>query len=251
MMKSVPRIWEIDMLRGVAVVLMIIFHFSWNLSFFQISAINVFSLQWQAFARFIGTLFTFLLGLSLTLRAAYQPPERLIGGVFSRYALQRGAWIFGLGMVVTVATFIAVGEAYVRFGILHLLGLMLVLADPFVRWPAWVSLLSGVAAIIVGAYLSMLTAPFPWLTWLGVPPAGVMMVDYYPVLPWGGAALLGVAIGRLAYPDGVRRFDLPDLAGFAAVRGLRFLGRHSLLIYLVHQPLIIGLLLLLGLASFS
>jgi uncharacterized membrane protein len=68
------------------------------------------------------------------------------------------------------------------------------------------------------------------------------MVDYYPLLPWGGAALLGVACGRLNYPDGRRRLSLPDLSAAAPVRALRFLGRHSLLIYLLHQPILLGAL---------
>jgi uncharacterized membrane protein len=75
------------------------------------------------------------------------------------------------------------------------------------------------------------------------------MVDWYPVFPWFGAALLGVFVGFTLWPGGRRRFDLPDLSQTAPVRGLAFLGRHSLLIYLVHQPVLLGLLIVTGIGS--
>ena len=76
------------------------------------------------------------------------------------------------------------------------------------------------------------------------------MVDYYPLFPWFGVALLGIFAGESLYPAGMRRFDLPDWSRVAIVRGLRFLGRHSLLIYVTHQPVLIGVFILLGFGSF-
>jgi uncharacterized membrane protein len=75
------------------------------------------------------------------------------------------------------------------------------------------------------------------------------MVDYYPVLPWFGLALLGIFTGYSLYPQGVRRFSLPDGSAFPPFQALRFLGRHSLLIYVIHQPILIGLLMALGFGS--
>lgn len=159
-----------------------------------------------------------------------------------RYALQRGATIFGLGMLITLATFLALGEQYVRFGILHLLGAMLVIAAPFVFLPAWRTCIVGLLMVALGVLIAGQHIPGPWLLWLGIPPAEIEMADYYPLLPWGGPAVLGVAFGRWAYSDGLRRFGLPDLASAPLVRGLRLLGRHSLPIYLAHQPILLALL---------
>lgn len=231
------RLWEVDAARGVAVVAMIIFHLMWDLDYTGLSGVNVFSPPWQIFARGIGTSFAFLLGLSLWLVAVRLPPRDLW-----RYAVRRSITIIALGLLITAGTYAFVGDAYVRFGILQLLGSMLILSLPFITAPLWLTIGAGLAMIAVGAYLTTLSAPFPWLLAVGVAQAGVEMVDYYPLLPWGGAALLGVACGRLSYPDGRRRLALTDLSAVAPVRALRFLGRHSLLIYLLHQPVLLGAL---------
>lgn len=67
-----------------------------------------------------------------------------------------------------------------------------------------------------------------------------------PVLPWFGVSLLGVFVGRILYPQGMSRLVLPELANALPIRSLRFLGQHTLLIYLIHQPILLGLLSLLG-----
>ena len=234
------RLWEVDAVRGIAVIAMVFFHLVWDLQFVGLSSVNVFSDPWQIFARSIGTTFTFLLGLSLWLVAT-----RLTLEALWRYTVRRSITLVGFGLLITLGTRLFVGDAYVRFGILHLLGSMLVLSLPFVRAPLWLTLTTGIAMILVGAYFTTLRAPFPWLVSVGVAQAGVEMVDYYPLLPWGGAALLGVACGRICYPEGRRRLALPDLGSLAPIRGLRFLGRHSLLIYLLHQPVLLGTLLAL------
>ena len=241
------RYWEIDATRGLVVVLMIFFHLMWDLSYFRVSDINVFSTPWQVFARSIGATFTLLLGLSLSIRRA-----RDQGAILAEWLpyLRRGMQIFLLGMLVTLATYLAIGEGFVVFGILHMQGLALILAYPFVRWRPSIIAAAALIVIVAGAYLNGLAVPFPWLIWLGVPQQGRAMVDYYPLLPWFGAALLGVAAGKMLYPSGRRNFSLPYLRAGGLIRVLRFLGRHSLLIYLIHQPILLGLLIALGLGSF-
>lgn len=231
-----PRLWEIDALRGLSVILMVCFHFVWDLQFTGMAAVDVFSRPWQIFARGIGASFITLLGVSLALRASR-------GALTPAYVLRRAGLLLGLGLLISLATYLFVGPGYVRFGILHLLGAATLLAAPLVGLPAWASALAGVLLIGAGALLNGTAAPFPWLIWLGVQQQGVTMVDYYPLLPWAGFALLGVAAARALYPGGARRFPLPDLAPLPGVGGLRYLGAHSLTIYLLHQPILLGLLL--------
>jgi uncharacterized membrane protein len=228
---------------------MVFYHFTWDLNFFGLYNANMLTGPWQVFARSIATMFIFLVGVSLTLsynRATLQSEHP---GLFKKFLL-RGAKIFGLGLVITVATYFFIGRGFVIFGILHLIGASIILAYPFLRWNRWISLVAGLVVIALGIYVDPLVVTFPWLIWLGIKQAGVYMVDFYPLLPWFGISLLGVFAGRMFYPAGIRCFSLPDWSGVRPVRGLRFLGRHSLLIYLVHQPILIGAFWVLGYATF-
>ena len=244
---AAPRLWEVDTVRGVAVILMIIFHFVFDLTFFGASSVNIYATPWQLFARSIGTTFITVMGVSLTLRYERLEPGLDQRQLFQKY-LRRGAGLFAWGMVITVVTYFAVGRRFVVFGILHLLGLSVILAFPFLR-RRWASLAGGVVALGLGAYLGSAKVLYPWLLWLGVPQYGRGMVDYYPIFPWFGFALLGVFVGLTLYPHGVRRFPLPDLGHTAPIRALTYLGKHSLPIYLIHQPILLGLLFLVGIGS--
>ena len=239
------RIWEIDALRGLAIVEMVCYHFTWDLAYFGLIQANLLAGPWQVFARTIATTFILVMGISLTLSHTRASQRAGDSSLFLKY-LRRGGQIFGLGILITIATYFFIGRGFVIFGILHLLGLSIILAYPFLGRSRWLSLAVGLAAIGVGIYLNRLVVSYPYLIWLGVKQSGTYMVDYYPLLPWFGVALLGVFAGYSLYPAATRRFNLPDWSQVGPVRGLRFLGRHSLLIYMVHQPILIGLLILLG-----
>jgi uncharacterized membrane protein len=234
-----PRLWEVDSARGVAVLAMIFFHFMWDLQFFGLTNVDVFSAPWQAFARGIGTTFMFVMGVSLTLDAARYTGNRK--AIWKRN-LKRGLMIFGAGMLVTLATRFVVGNEFVRFGILHLAGASIILATPFVNRRTVVPLIAGVILLAVGVLSGRLSAPYPWLIPLGIREAGIDMVDYYPLVPWFGVVLLGVAFGAWAYPQKQRRFTVPDWGGNWPARLLQFIGRHSLAVYLLHQPILIALI---------
>ena len=244
-----PRLWEIDTLRGFAIVEMVFYHFMWDLRYFGLTDTNMVQGPWQWFARSIATLFIFIMGVSLTL--SYNRMSRKPGkaNLFGKFFL-RGAKVFGLGLIITIATYFFIGRGFVIFGILHLIGLSIILAYPFLKVNKWISLVAGILIIIAGIYVDGLRANNPWLVWLGIKQSGSYMVDYYPVLPWFGIALIGVFAGYSLYPQGQRTFSLPEWGQHAPIRSLMFLGRHSLLIYMIHQPIIIGIFILLGFGSF-
>ncbi|MFC2037300.1 heparan-alpha-glucosaminide N-acetyltransferase [Chloroflexota bacterium] len=241
------RFWEVDTVRGIAVVLMIIYHFIFDLAYFGAYSGNMLSRPWQTFARSIGSTFIFVMGISLSLRHNRLEPKLGQKQLFQKYLL-RGAKLLSWGMVITIVTYFVVGYGFVVFGILHLLGLSTILAYPFLR-SRWASLSGGLAVIGLGVYVNGFVSPAPWLIWLGVKQFRRYMVDYYPIIPWFGLALLGVFVGLTLYPRGIRRFALPDLSHIAPIRALTYLGRHSLLIYLIHQPILLAILLLVGIAS--
>ncbi len=232
-----------DALRGAAVVAMILYHLSYDVAFFGLFDVGVFRDGLGLYAgRAIGASFIFLAGLSLTLSYARSAknlsPGRSLYGKF----LKRGARIFSYGMAITLATWLLVPEEMIVFGILHLIGFSVAATYPLLRLKLANAAL-GAGVILVGVSLPEVRVGHPWLAWLGVEP-DFFMIDYWPIFPWFGVALLGVCAGNLLYPHGRRRYGLPPDP--PAARGLAFLGRHSLPIYLLHQPVLVAALVLLG-----
>jgi uncharacterized membrane protein len=232
------RYWEIDALRGVAIIWMAAFHLTWDLVFFRLVNIDMFSPPWPQFSQIIATTFLSLFGISLTI--SYNRAGKAQG--FRKYLL-RGGKILGFGMIVTLVTYLFVRSQFVVFGILHLIGFSIVAAYPFLRRRRRsISLIAGLVLIAVGVYVNRRVTSSPWLIWLGINQLGRSMADWYPVLPWFGVVLASIAVGHTLYPGGHRRFALPDWSSMRVIRELSFLGQHSLLFYLVHQPVLIGLL---------
>lgn len=247
--KPIRRFWEVDALRGVAIIMMVLVHLRYDLVYYGGYRAGVLVAPfWPNFARATASIFMFLVGVSLTLSLARA--GRAEGGdtrLFLKY-LKRGLTVFGWGMVITLVTWVLLGEGAVFFGILHFIGVSIILAYPFLRLRL-PNLVIGLILIAVGVYLSGRTFAFPWLMWLGLVPERLSSVDYYPLLPWFGVVLIGVFVGNLLYPGRQRRLRLADWSGVLPIRWLSFLGQHSLLIYLVHQPMFIAMLMLAGVIS--
>jgi uncharacterized membrane protein len=238
------RFWEVDFLRGGAIVLMVLYHLVFDLNYFAVYDIDVFSGFWLTVARVAASLFLLLVGLSLTLSHSL---AQILGQEdrFRLRLLRRSAWILGLALGVTIVTYLFMGKGFIVFGVLHLIGLSLLLAYPFLRLQR-ANFILGISFILLGMYLQNISVGFPWLLWLGLEPPDFYSVDYFPVFPWFGVILVGMGLGSQLYPGYRRRIAVPDLAGSPFVRALAFLGRNSLIIYLVHQPVMIALLYLGG-----
>jgi uncharacterized membrane protein len=237
------RFWEIDLLRGIAILMMIVFHFLYDLNYFNIYKIELYSGFSFIFVYLVGTMFFLLVGISLTLSYSRTKNTLTKKNLQLKY-LKRGAGIFGLGLLVTLATWIYLGgRGFVVFGVLHCIGLSIIFAYPFLRF-RYQNLVLGIVLISAGMMLKTLTFDFNWLLWLGFTPSNFYTVDYYPLLPWLGVVLIGIFVGNSLYQNNERKFKLKDHSQFIVVRFTCFLGGHALLIYLVHQPVLIGLLYL-------
>jgi uncharacterized membrane protein len=223
---------------------MIYYHLLFDLNYFAVYDIHVTSGFPLALARTAASIFLLLVGISLTLSYSR---SRLMGREmeFFPHLLKRSAWILSLAMGVTLVTYLAIGRGFIIFGVLHLIGLSLLLAYPFLKLKK-ANFIFGAAFILLGKYLESVSIGFPLLLWLGVSPANFYSVDYFPVLPWFGVILLGMGLGSLLYPGYRRSFFLPDLSASSIARVLAYLGQNSLAIYLIHQPVIIALLYLGG-----
>jgi uncharacterized membrane protein len=239
------RFWEIDCLRGLAITMMILFHVLYDLNYFGEYHLKLHSGFWFCVARATATIFILLVGISLTLsysRVKKLPKSGLT--VYMKY-FKRGLKIFSWGLIITVTTGIFFRTGIVVFGVLHLIGTSIILAYPFLKLRSW-NLLIGVVFIALGMQLKNYTAGLFWFVWLGLVPDQFYTLDYFPLFPWFGVVLMGVFAGNLLYPDYTRRFNLLDLSNSPFVRLFCLLGRHSLLIYLIHQPILLVLLYLLG-----
>jgi uncharacterized membrane protein len=243
------RYWEIDSWRGLVVITMIIFHLMWDLWFFRVLPnIVLHAGFWKYFQRFTACSFIFLAGVSLaiTYQRQRQKPNFTLAGASPQYLL-RGLRIFAWGMLFTLVAWLA-GIGYVHFGVLHLIGFAIAAAYPFLEF-RWLNLALWAVFFVAGGWIQQQqTATWAWV-WLGLKPPAYAPLDYFPILPWFGVVLLGIGIGNLLYrPDG-RIFSLPDLSPYWPIRFLRFLGSHSLPIYLLHQPALFAILIALGIIS--
>lgn len=226
------RHWQVDLLRGVAVVAMVAYHLTYDLAFFGLFDVSVMrSGAGYGIGRSIGGTFVFLAGLSLYLGR---------GRSFGRVA-RRGGFVFGCGMVLTVITLLFAPEEPILFGVLHLIGASMVLAYPLLRLGLWNAPL-GAAIFAVGLYVERFEIEGAWLVPFGIEP-GFFMIDYWPLLPWLGVVLIGAAAGHAFYGKGPAKDPAPAPG---APRPLTFLGRRSLLVYFVHQPVLIAALVLLN-----
>lgn len=242
------RYGEIDFARGIAILMMVVFHTVFDLSFFGIVPISVSTGFWRIFALSTAFLFVFLVGISLSVSAA-NAEKKLSRRNFVLKFFFRGLMIFGLGLAITLVTWLYLGNGFIIFGILHLIGISIILSVFFLRFTL-LNLISGIAIIITGIIIQWYNGPF-WLLWAGIHPETFYSLDYTPLFPWFGVVLIGIYVGKKIYPGG-KRADTLGLIQHLDNNVVSFLGKHSLLIYILHQPLIILIIwLITGAAIFQ
>lgn len=219
--------------------LLIAYHVVFDLSYFQI--IDTTFIPMNLIAMTIGTLFLLIVGISLSVSYSRTKLKKkdLFLKTFSRFLLL-GAVALG----ITLATFVYPNDGFVVFGIIHVIALS-VLLSYFFRHYTHLNLVYGTIIIMAGALANKTIIDSNVLVWLGFKFAGFYSLDYYPLLPWFGVVLIGMFIGKLLYPKAKRAFNAPKIRNTL----LEFAGRNSLLIYLIHQPLIVGFILLFLLIS--
>ena len=224
------RIDAIDALRGFALCLMIIYHFAFDLRFYGVTASDFeHDPFWLGFRAIIVSLFMGLVGVSLVLA------DR--AGASAAHFWRRVAVIAACALAVTAVSAIAFPRSFIYFGILHCIAVASVLAWPLVRWPA-AAFAVGSAVIVAGLTLSHAAFDNPVLSAIGFVTHKPVTEDYVPLAPWAGVVFIGVGLGNL-----LARQSFRILAPLTrAPSPLLWLGRHSLAIYMVHQPILLGVL---------
>lgn len=219
-----------DALRGIAVLAMIVFHLCYDLDYFEFLHVDFSgNLFWVIFQKTIVSVFVLVAGISLGLTSRH--------GIRWHQFWRREVILLGCAALVSIASYILFPGSWIFFGILHFMALASVLALPFVCLGPINVLLGG---LIIG---------LPWLVshpvfnitalqWLGLNEVVVNTKDYTPFLPWFGVMLMGVFWGSQIE---ICRICIRPLPLSPLGTGLQWLGKHSLAVYMLHQPILFGL----------
>jgi uncharacterized membrane protein len=188
----------------------------------------------------VASSFLFLVGVSLVLAHG--------NGIRWRSFLRRLAMIAGAAALITAATAYAVPHAFIFFGMLHSIMVASVLGLAFLRAPVWLTLAAALAAWFLPDLASSPAFDSRWLAWTGLAATPPASFDFVPVTPWFAATLAGIAAARLADAAGLWTRLRARNPG-PLLRTLSWPGRHSLAVYLLHQPVLLGLLWLFSRAT--
>jgi uncharacterized membrane protein len=228
------RVRELDTLRGLAIVAMIGYHFCFDLRYFGLLRANLeYDWRWITARTIILSSFLLIAGVSAVLADA----ARAAGAPGRRRWHTRVAVIALAALAVSAGSYLMFPRSYIWFGVLHAIAVSLVIAQLVVRRPA-LAVVAGIAVIVAGVTFESAAFDNRALGWLGFMTAKPLAEDYVPLFPWTGVLLVGIGAGHALLRSGFAA--LAPLA--RAPSGLRFLGRHSLIVYLVHQPILIGAL---------
>ncbi len=223
------RLVVLDLARTLAIVGMVVFHFTFDLALFGfIPADTLYQPFWYYFARVVAGSFLFLSGVSLWLAHGQGIRWRAFGVRFAKLA--------AAAALVSMASFWLVPGGPILFGILHAIAISTLIALAFLRLPWPVTLIVAVGIFAMGWAGRSPAFDSLWLVWLGLAETRPLMGDYVPLIPWAAPCLAGLAFAKATRVQTWHR-----TAATLPLNRLAFPGRHSLIIYLIHQPILFGL----------
>ena len=224
------RIAGLDALRGLAIVAMIAYHLCFDLRYFGVTHWDFeHDLRWLTVRTLILSSFLLIAGISAVLARRQASPVR--------HWLRHIGIIAGAALLVSAGSWLMFPRSFIWFGVLHAIAVSLLLARPVYGRPLLAALV-GIAVIVAGSAYANAAFDNRTLGWIGFMTAKPVTEDYVPLFPWTGVLLLGVTAGHALVRT--RFAALAPLARLPAP--LQLLGRHSLIVYLLHQPLLLGLL---------
>ncbi len=222
---------SIDVYRGAAILAMVGYHATWDLNYYGIIEVGIgVDALWFTIQRAILTGFLLLVGAGLWL--AHRD------GIDWRKFWRREALLIAAALGVSAVTWFQFGAYFAYFGVLHAIALSSLLALPLVRAPLWAPIGVAIVFLFAPAVFSADLFNTPWLAWIGFFTAAPETADLVPMFPWFGVVLVGLIGMRLM--ESAPAFTWSSRGAWARV--LARIGRWSLVIYLVHQPILFGLI---------
>lgn len=232
------RIDAVDIARGIAVALMVSFHFCFDLNYFQIASFDFYHDPfWLAARAVIVSLFLLLVGISLHLATA--------NGLRWASYLRRLGLLAACAALVSASSYAMFPASGIFFGVLHFIMLASLLGLLFTRFYG-VNLVAGMAWIAVGLLLQHSWFDQPRANWIGFMTHKPVTEDYVPLFPWFGVVLLGLFLGKTLSLKGWGQKQANNQPGSPPARLLNWAGKHSLAIYMLHQPILLGILYFLS-----
>lgn len=222
--KFYHRAWELDFLRGLSILLMVIYHTAYDLKEFYGLPVPYDHFLIYPLTKLFAGLFIAICAISCG---------------FSHHNTRRGLLLLLVAAGITLVTWITVPGSNIFFGILHLLGVSILLYPWLHKLRPHYLTLAGLLIIGVSPWVNSITMNHDWLVPLGISSSSFTSVDYFPLFPWLGVFMIGIAIGLWFYPTPSSLFK-PRPENL-----INRIGRHTLIIYIVHQPLVSGLLYLI------
>ncbi len=228
----------IDMSRGFAIFLMFVYHFSFDLDYFGFIQQDFYQDSfWINFRTLIVSLFLSIMGISLYL-ASYL-------GLNKKHFRKRLLLLIFYSFLVSVSSWVMYPKAMVFFGILHFITVASLLGLLFIRLGK-INLFLGMALIIIAQTINHPFFDQPYFQWIGLMTKLPITVDYVPFLPWFGCVLIGIYLGQILSQLPQDTFLVRWKNNNVISRVLALGSRHSLHIYILHQPLFLGILYIIS-----
>lgn len=229
----------LDVARGFAILLMFIYHFSYDLNYYGYIQQNfTHDSFWINFRLLIVALFLIIMGVSLYL-SSYR-------GLSKKRFQQRLMLLIIYSALVSISSWVMFPKTFIFFGILHFITVASVLGLLFIRLGI-INLFLGLVLIVIGQTIEHSFFDQPLLQWFGLMTKLPATVDYVPLLPWFGVVLIGLYLGQILAQRPSDSFFPRWQTQHAVSKLLALAGRHSLHIYMLHQPLFLGILYIISL----